>query len=223
MLNNKTILAVIPARRGSKRLQNKNKLLFCKKPLIEWTILEAKKSNYLDDIILSSDDDDIIKFCQKYGIKVPFKRPENLCKDNSKTIDVILHALENIKEKYDYIMLLQPTSPLRTAKDIDRCIELLFERKILSVVSISEINIQPNWIYRMTNNGIIKQLTKSNIEAKRYLLNGAIYLTKISHLRKNKSFFSQQTLGYKMPPERSIDIDNHFEFKIAEYLKSKKQ
>ena len=131
MINTNSILAIIPARSGSKGLPNKNTLNLLDKPLIAWTIEAAKKSKYLDRLILSTDCDKISKIAQKYNCEVPFLRPKNLSTDISKGNDVIMHAIKTIKKEYDIIVVLQPTSPLRTNDDIDLALEHMIKKKAL--------------------------------------------------------------------------------------------
>jgi len=129
MINNKTILTIIPARGGSKGVKRKNVRNLAGKPLIAWTIEAAKNSKYLDRVVLSSEDKEIIKIAKEYGCEVPFVRSKELAKDDTPGIDVVLHALNMIRERYNYVVLLQPTSPLRTECHIDECIELCVKKK----------------------------------------------------------------------------------------------
>ena len=126
MLNNYKFLAIIPARGGSKRLPRKNILNLCGKPLIAWTIEAGKKSKYIDKVVVSSDDDEILDIANEHKVTV-LKRPDHLAKDTSKTFDVIKHVIDNA-ESYDYIVLLQPTSPLRNKNHVDAAIDFLFEK-----------------------------------------------------------------------------------------------
>ena len=136
MIGNKSVLAVIPARLKSKRLIKKNIKILKGKPLIFWTHKEAKKSKYIDKIILSTESRKIRKVAKKYNIDVPFLRPNYLAKDNVNSGKVCLHILKKIKKKYDYILLLQPTSPLRKSKHIDNAISFFHKNKRKSLISI---------------------------------------------------------------------------------------
>ena len=228
MIKGKSILAIIPARGGSKGIPKKNIKRLAGKPLIVWTIEEAKKSKYLDRIVLSSDDEEIIKIAQKNGCEAPFVRPAELAKDNSKSIDAILHALnwfEDNNDSYDIIILLQPTSPLRAAKDIDSSIELLFSKKADSIVSVSKMEHNPLWSNTLPLNGRMdKFLNKKIININRqklpdyYRLNGAIFIARIDFVKKNLSFFGRNTFAYIMPVERSIDIDSPLDLKFCEFI-----
>ena len=226
MYKKKTILTLIPARAGSKGLPGKNIKPLSGKPLIAWTIKCAAKNKYIDRIIVSTDSKDIAAISKKYGADVPFIRPEYLARDKSKMIDVISHALNylnNNGDRYDLIFLLQPTSPLRIPRDIDESIQLLFTKKAKAIVSVSPVNHY--WSNTLPENGCMKDFFKPELLNKNrqelpvlYETNGAIYLTYCHYLKKNNSFFSDKTYAYKIPVERSIDIDSEFDFKIAEFL-----
>lgn len=222
MINNRRILAVIPARGGSKGIPRKNIKEIAGKPLIAWTIEAAKKSVYIDRVILSSEDDEIIEVAKLYGCDVPFKRPENLAQDNTHGIEPILHALEFCQD-YDYVMMLQPTSPLRLTEDIDRFIEHTFEKEAVSCVSISEPAKSPYWMYKFDSSNQLKPILPEHALIPRrqdlpsvYALNGALYIAKVEWLRQNKNFMSPLTKGYEMPANRSFDIDTLEDFMICE-------
>jgi len=233
LYKSKKILALITARGGSKGLPQKNILPLAGKPLIAWTIEQAKKSKYLDTVIVSTDSQKIAKIAKNFGAEVPFIRPANLATDKAKSIEVILHCLNWLKERkkfYDLVMLLQPTSPLRTAIDIDNSLKLLFSKKAQAVISVCATEHHPYWINTLPKDGCLKNFINPEIENKPrqqlpkfYRLNGAIYLAYSDYLEKQKSFFGNKSYAYIMPPERSVDIDNYFDFKLAEVtLKTKK-
>lgn len=214
MYRNKTVIGIIPARGGSKGLKRKNILPVAGKPLLAWTIEEARKSKYLDRLILSSDDSEIISVAKKYSCEVPFRRPKELSKDETPGIAPVLHAIRALPEKYDYIVLLQPTSPLRLAEDIDACIKQCISGRHQSCVSVTEPEKSPFWMYMRNSKGMIKPLlrTKKNITRRQalprvYALNGAVYVAECGALVKNRLFVMQRTSAYIMPPVRSLDID----------------
>ena len=152
MIDNKKILAIIPARGGSKRLPRKNILNLAGKPLIAWTIEAALGSKYIDDVIVSTDDNEISTVAKKYGAKVPFIRPDKFSSNHASSISVVLHAIEFFQkadERYDYVVLLQPTSPLRTVKNIDESIELLQQKKCDAIVSVCNVDHSPLWCNTM--------------------------------------------------------------------------
>ncbi len=232
MYKEKTILAIIPARAGSKRFKGKNIKMLAGIPLIAWTIEEALKSKYLDRIIVSTDNEDIALTARRYGAEAPFIRPKKLARDNSKMIDAIFHAvawMAKNKNHFDMIMLLQPTSPLRRAGDIDKAIKLLFSRKAQAVVSVCEAEHNPHWARSLPQGGCMKDFlmrkNKNCIDpgaAKFYRLNGAIYLAYRNYLLNRRDFFGARTFAYIMPRERSVDIDTAFDFEFAEYLLKKR-
>ena len=137
MINEKTVLAIITARGGSKRVSRKNIRDLAGKPLFAWTVEEAKKSKYIDRLVLSSDDAETIELARQWGCDVPFVRPAEFSMDDTPGIEPILHALEALPECYDFVVLLQPTSPLRGVDDVDRCLEICIESNSPSCVSLT--------------------------------------------------------------------------------------
>ncbi|KPK42814.1 MAG: CMP-N-acetlyneuraminic acid synthetase [Omnitrophica WOR_2 bacterium SM23_29] len=228
MFRNKKILALIPARGGSKGLHRKNMRPLLGKPLILWTIEQAKNSKYIDRIIVSTDDKEIARISKKYGAEVPFMRPKKLAGDNVKGIKVVSHAvawLQKNNSVFELLMLLQPTSPLRTSKDIDAAIKLLFKKNAQAVISITETDHHPYFSNTLPSNGRMANfLRPESINKNRqelpafYRLNGAIYLAYVSYIKKKKNFLGKNTFAYTMPSERSIDIDSEIDFKLAELL-----
>ena len=225
MYKNKTFLAIIPARGGSKRLPRKNILDLCGKPLIVHTIEAGLKSKYLDNIIVSSDDSEILEISKKYKVGTII-RPNELSSDTATTFDTIKHTIENIKKKYDYIILLQPTSPLRTEKHIDEAIELLEEKNADAVISVCETEHSPLWCNTLDENLDMSNFLRDEVLNKRsqdlpkyYRLNGAIYICKTEELLENKGFFIKENIyAYKMDKKYSVDIDEEIDFAIAEKL-----
>jgi CMP-N,N'-diacetyllegionaminic acid synthase len=212
------VLALIPARGGSKTLPRKNVLRVGDRPLLAWTIEAARAARCVDRLILSSDDEEIIEVARQYGCDVPFVRPVNLATDTTPTIDVVIHALDAVPG-YDVVALLQPTSPLRTGADIDAACAMLEARGAPSCVSVALAEQSPYWMYSLEEGGGLKAVLGDHREFNRrqelppiYVLNGAIYIAEIDWLRRTRSFASAATLGYIMPRERSIDIDTAADF-----------
>ena len=223
MIKNNKVLGLIPARGGSKGLPKKNILNFCGKPLIAWTIEEAKKSTFIDKLIVSTDDQKVAEISKKYGCEVPFKRPKKLSSDNATTNEVTLHSIDSIEADYDVILVLQPTSPLRTNYDIDNSLKILIENKCQSVISMYLSDKPYEWYHSVDKKGFLKKIFNSSItnrqlSKKSYLPNGAIYTSFIDNYKINKTFYNENSMGYIMPKNRSIDIDDIFDFKIAELL-----
>lgn len=224
MYKSKTFLAIIPARGGSKRLPRKNILDLCGKPLVAWSIEAGLKSNYIDRVVVSSDDDEILNISSNFGAET-IKRPVELASDAATTFDAIKHTIENI-QKYDYIVLLQPTSPLRNEKHIDEAIELLEEKQADAIVSVCEMDHSPLWSNTLPENGNMSSFLRDEVLNKRsqdlekyYRLNGAIYICKVEKLLEEKSFFLKENIfAYVMDRKSSIDIDEEIDFKIAKAL-----
>ncbi len=226
MFDGKKILAVIPARGGSKGVSGKNIKMLGDKPLIGWTIEASKKSKYIDRLILSSEDDEIISVARQCGCEVPFVRPSDLAADDAPGIAPVLHAVEAIGEGYDYLVLLQPTSPFRQTEDIDGAIRRCIENKADSCVSVTESEKHPAWMFRLADTGyLIPFLENDELATHRqqlepvYALNGAVYVVSIpALLKQGKLVFPDSTVAYPMPPERSMDIDTRFDFKLCELI-----
>jgi CMP-N,N'-diacetyllegionaminic acid synthase len=225
MIEGKTVLGIIPARGGSKGLPRKNILNIAGKPLIAWTIEEARKSKYIDRVILSSEDEEIIQVAISWGCEVPFKRPKELAEDHSRTNEVISDVLIKLSTRYDYIVLLQPTSPLRTVEDIDGCIERCVKNRNNACVTVSETEKSPHWMYYLNSSDSMQPLLNSesaNLSRqdlpKVYALNGAVYVAQCQWFIENKSFLTDETLAYIMPKERSVDIDTKLDFQIGNFL-----
>ena len=218
MYTNKKFLAIIPARGGSKRLPRKNVLDLCGKPLIAYTIEAALKSKYIDKVIVSSDDEEILNISSNFGADI-IKRPIDLANDTATTFDTIKHTIDNF-EKYDYIVLLQPTSPLRNEKHIDEAIQLLEEKNADSIISVCEMDHSPLWSNTLPKDGNMSNFLKDEILNKRsqdlekyYRLNGAIYICKTSKLLEEKSFILKKKIfAYIMDRKNSIDIDEKVDF-----------
>lgn len=230
MIKNKTFLAIIPARAGSKRLKNKNLKILNKKPLISWTIEASLKSKYISETIVTTDSKEIQGVAKDFGAKVPFLRPSNLAQDESSSIDVVLHAadfcLKELNMVFDYIVLLQPTSPLRDYRDLDSAIELLFDKNADAVISVCKMEHNPSWANTLDESMSMKTFLKKEFINKRtqdleeyYRLNGAIYICKTEKLLKNKKFFLDNNIfAYEMTQEHSVDIDTELDFLIAKTL-----
>ncbi len=232
MYNDKKILAIIPARSGSKRLPNKNILTLIDKPLIAWTILEAKKSKYIDEVIVSTDNSDIADISKKYNANVPFIRPVQLSSDTTSSFGVVEQAINYLKNDnnkiYDYALLLQPTSPLRNFFDINSAIELLFKKNADSVISVCKLEHPLEWSCDLPEdlsmNEFVDRIKQNRSQDLKtfYRLNGAIYISNIKRLIEEKTFFLKNNIfAYIMPNERSIDIDTLFDFDLVKFILSK--
>jgi CMP-N-acetylneuraminic acid synthetase len=217
VINNKKILAVIPARYGSKRLKQKNLLKINSKSLIELTYLTAQKSKFIDRIVVSTDNAIIKKECAKIDKKIIINRPKYLAKDNVKSEQVLVDVINKINNNYYYILLLQPTSPLRTSQDIDSAIIKIEKYNLDNLVSIFPCSLKKKYYISILGNLLIKTKKKIRNSKKNFQINGAIYLSKTKIFLKKKSFFSKKTGFIVMPKYRSIDIDYK-----SDYIKAKK-
>lgn len=225
MYNGEKILAIIPARGGSKGIKNKNIIDLCGKPLISYTIESALNSKYIDDVIVSTDSEKIADVAIKYNAKVPFKRPQELATDNSKTIDAIIYTINRLNNegfKYEHLILLQPTEPLRNSNDIDEAIELYYSRECRALASVSEVDDNPILIRTISSDGVLNRMLKVGSTCRRqdmpvyYRVNGCIYINRISELNKNTSF-NDNEIPFVMSREHSVDIDEMKDLWIAEY------
>ena len=213
---------MIPARGGSKGIARKNVREIAGKPLIQWTIESALNSR-ADAVVVSTEDEEIASVARDAGAEVPFMRPEELAADSTPGIAPVLHAIDQLPA-YDAVMLLQPTSPLRTAQDIDAVLDLAQSGRHVSVVSVSEPDHHPAWTYRLDEAARLVPLMGETPAARRqdlppiFSLNGAIYFAVCDWLRTGKRLVAPETLGYVMPRERSIDIDTVLDWRIAEML-----
>ncbi|HIF9178870.1 TPA: cytidylyltransferase domain-containing protein [Photobacterium damselae] len=225
------ILAIIPARGGSKRLPKKNILNLGGKPLIQWTIEAALKCSQIDTVMVSTDSKEIADISEKAGANVPYLRCSALSSDTASSADVVIDVIEyyeSINKKFDAIILLQPTSPLRSSNDIRNAIKLFDEKKASAVVSVAECDHSPLWCNTLPADLCMDQFISEEIKSTRsqdlptyYRLNGAIYLVCTKSFINNRSFMPKNTYSLIMNRERSIDIDDCVDFKIAEVFYDK--
>lgn len=224
MINGEKVLAIIPARGGSVSLPRKNILPLGGLPLIVHTIRQVKLSKYVDKFICSTDDKEIKKIAEDNGCQVPFLRPKYLSKNTTTSQEVLFNICKKITN-YNYVVLLQPTSPLRMTKDIDKTIELCDQYNASSSVTVSQANKNPQWMYYLNKKNLLKPvLSQKNIKTRRqdlpdtYILNGAVYVLKYNNIIADKPFISDDTVVNIMPIERSIDIDTALDLKIANII-----
>ena len=224
MINYKKILAIIPARSGSKGLPKKNILPILGKPLIAWSINHAKESKYIDHCIVSTDSQEISDVVTKYNGNLGSLRPESLSSDDASTSSVVKYVINSLSTNYDIVILLQPTSPLRIASDIDNALELMIKEKVSSIVSVTKTNHPPEWTFKLNlnnkinNPGKLKNIKRRQAYNPSYQLNGAIYISKIKDFLNDELFIRNDTLAFIMPKNKSIDIDDLYDFSIAEKL-----
>lgn len=217
-------MALITARGKSKGIPGKNIIDLGGRPLLAWTIEAALESKYIDRLILSTDDHSIAEVARHYNCEVPFMRPHELALDDTPSMSVIMHALEMIDEKYDYLLLLQPTSPFRKHFHIDFAVEFLFDRKSLSVVSVSKVKKHPALLYYKMQDGSMQPVLKGPQGERRqdfspvYEYNGAIYFSEINYLMQSKSYKTKDVVGVELPDYVNLDMDDMDDLVFARYI-----
>lgn len=229
MIHSENILTIIPARGGSKGVPRKNIRILGKKPLIAHTIEAALGSKHIKRLIVSTEDEEIAKISSKYGADVPFLRPLSLATDKAKAIGVVKDALlkmEKIDNKeYSVVVYLEPPAPFKTTDDIDTCIELFFDKKPSSVVSVNEANQYHPILMKKIENNRLKHIWKDEPEGvprqmyspTAYMRNGAVYVLRKENILKGV-FYGDNIFPYIMPIERSICIDSMLEWYTAETI-----
>ncbi|HWR04422.1 MAG TPA: acylneuraminate cytidylyltransferase family protein, partial [Humidesulfovibrio sp.] len=222
-------LATISARGGSKGVPGKNIRDLGGLPLIAWTIREARRSALIDRLVVSSDDEGILAVARAHGAETPFVRPAELARDDTPGVAPVLHAVEALKpEAYDYVVLLQPTSPLRSVEDIDGCIKACLDGRHPCVLTVTEPDKSPYYMFTMDAGGLMAPV----IEQKSYFTrrqdlprvfapNGAVYVADCAWLAGTRSYLTPETRGFEMPRERAWDIDEALDFDICELLLKK--
>ena len=234
-VNEEFMLAIIPARGGSKGVQKKNIRLLGGKPLIQWTIEAAMHATSIDRVILSTDDDEIAEVCKPLEVEIPFMRPKELAQDDSLAIDNYIYTIDRLNNEFhenieEFVVLL-PTSPLRTPEDIDGAIKLFQEKDADSVISCVEMTHPPFWAKRIIHDARIESYfsvdpgmlnkNRQDLDAA-YIPNGSIFVFKYSLLKEKYNYYSDKTYSYIMNRERSVDIDSILDFNYVEYLIGKK-
>ncbi|MCT7556237.1 acylneuraminate cytidylyltransferase family protein [Aliarcobacter butzleri] len=208
-------MSIIPARGGSKGLPGKNIIDLAGKPLIAWTIEASLKSKYITKTIVSSDNNNILEISKKFGVET-IKRPDELALDTTPTEPVIEHVLKSLEniEQYDYLILLQPTSPLRDEKDIDSAIKLLIQKKVSALISTKEIDNKILKAFKNNENGYLEGIANNKYPfmrrqdlPKTFMPNGAIYIVSVKDFLKTKRLFTDKTISFEMSEEKSFDID----------------
>ena len=228
------VLAITLARGGSKKIKNKNVVLLNKKPLIYYTIKEAKKSKWITDYIISTDSIKIAKISKKYGVDTPFLRPKSLSRDKSKSIDALMHALkfmENLKGyKYDFIIELMATNPLKTSEDIDKIISMMVKKKYDSVIAVHRLFDQhPARIKKIVKNKLIDFNFKEPLESRRqdlkphaFIRSGSIYGMSRKFLNKKLRYKSAISVPYVLDPRKALNIDEPDDLLLAKSILNEK-
>lgn len=229
MINGKKVLGIIPARGGSKGLPGKNIKELLGKPLIAWSIEAGKQSAHIDALIVSTDDEKIAEVSRKFGAEVPFLRPPEFASDTATSVDVIAHAVDFMQargEHFDMIVLLEPTSPLREAQDIDAALELMADGSASAVVSVCEAeSTHPAFMFRMESGGHIKTMQSTGFKVLRrqeldpaFFLDGSVYVSDIQTLLSQKTFCHDGTKGLTVPKWKAPEIDDIVDFLVVEAI-----
>lgn len=228
MIDQQSVIGIITARGGSKQLPHKNTRELCGKPLIAWSIEASLQSRCLDELVVSTDSDDIAVVARQYGANVPFKRPAKLATDEARSVDVIEHAIEHYRthgREFDYVVLIEPTSPLREPGDIDAALGQLVEAGADSIVSVCRADtVHPAFMFRKTAGGTLQAMLGTSPTTRRqdtealYYLEGTIYASRVSTLLKTRSFCHDNTVAYEVPKWKSPEIDDIVDFLLVEAI-----
>lgn len=224
MIGGQKVAAVIVGRGGSKGLPGKNLADLGGKPLIAWSVAAAMVSAYVDMVAVSSDDDGILDAARKSGCEHAIRRPDDLATDVASVHDALVHALNALNWSDGYVVLLQATSPLRTAGDIDACIEACVEADAPSAVTVAAVSKPPQWMFRINDVQTLSPLIENDGLYRRqdteqvYALNGAVYVAHTEWYRRNRNFICEETVATIMPAERSVDVDTEMDLTLARAL-----
>lgn len=229
MYKDKKILAIIPARGGSKGLPGKNIRVMCGKPLIAWSIEHAQKSKYIDEIFISTDSQEIADVAEKYGAPCPELRPEYLARDTAPSSEFIVYTLEKMQKEgkhFDYFILLEPTSPLRDVEDVDKSIEMLIDSpESESIVGVAMSGtVHPAFMVLVGRNGYLEPLDPNQHEMRRqdlpdvFFFEGSVYVSSVDAFLKKRSFYHDKTLPYIVPEWKSHEVDDIVDFNIIETI-----
>lgn len=231
----KSVLFVIAARGGSKGVPRKNIKKIGDIPLIAYKINAAKKVSLSKRIIVSTDDEEIAEVALSYGAEVPFLRPQELATDTASSVDVVEHVLKwvskNDDKSYDYVCLLEPSSPFATADDLEKALKLIISKDADTLLGMKEVDVSSKYIHTLDSNGGLSEFynalktmksVRRQDQEKEYTMNGCMYIARVDYFLQTKSFHSEKSLPYIMPPEKSIEIDSMNDYMYACFLVEKK-
>ncbi len=229
VIENHKVLAIIPARGGSKGIPNKNIVMLNENPLIYYSITSALKSRYIDILIVSTDDSQIADIAKSFGASVPFIRPVQFAKDDTPDFPVFLHAIQEM-EKLDFfpnlVLNLRPTAPFRSTTTIDKALELFVEKTPDSIRSMSKVKKHPYWMYKINNLGVhpfiegksMKEYPRRQLLPELYYLDGVIDIMRRDIIIREKNLYGEKIVAYLTPEIESIDIDDMNDLNYARYL-----
>lgn len=233
MINENGVIAIVPARSGSKGLPGKNIKDLCGKPLLAWTIEKALKSRFIDKVVVSTDSEEIAEIAVRFGAEVPFLRPKELATDEATSLSVVEHCLDFFKTKYnlqfDYTLLLEPTSPLREDSDIDRAISVLDSQRedFDAVISLGIVSGHPSYVKRLIRgtvfpyvDGIQSPTRRQDLDAA-YFPYGVVYASKTKSIFENRSFNPIKCGAIMLEPYQCLEIDSEIDFLCVEAIMRK--
>ena len=234
MIDGKLVLAYIPARSGSKSIKDKNLVEVCGKHLIAYSIEAGKNSKYVDKVIVSTDSAIYADIARKYGAEVPYLRPSELAQDKSVEMDSCQHLMrwleEHSAEKFDIILKLEPTSPLRTAEDVDKAVEKLVEKNADTVVTVTEAMTHPFWMNTLPEDHSMKVFLRPDVARKNrqelpvyYQLDGLVYVGKWDFIKQHKTWFAENSYATITPNSRAIDIDGPVQLELVRIIIQKRK
>lgn len=224
------MIAIMPARGGSKGLPGKNIKELFGKPMIAYTIEEGLRSRYISEVIVSTDDKEIAEVAVRYGARCPFMRPAELATDKSLAIDTYTYTIERLNKEFGYnireFAVLQPTSPLRIAEDIDNTIEIFKTHDADSAISFTKEDHPVTWHKYLDENSRITPLFEEKVQNRQeirptYYPNGAVYVFKIDVVKSGR-YYTENSYAHVMPADRSVDVDTIDDFEYAEFLLRKR-
>lgn len=225
MIQNKRVLAVIPARGGSKGVPRKNLRLLNGRPLIAWSIEEATKSAVIDRLVVSTEDEEIAETARRWGADVPFLRPERFSTDTARPEDALVHLLGAIGESFDYIAMLHSTVPLRRVEDIDGTIRACHELDATAAIAVCEPGKTPFWMMTLDAAGRMVPLMgwdgfvkRRQDQPKVVIPTGAAFVSRVEPFVRTANFYGPDTVTYEMPAARAVDIDTPLDFRLCEFL-----
>lgn len=229
----KRILAIVPARGGSKGLPGKNIRPLLGKPLIGWSIERAQQSKYVDEIYISTDSQEIAEVAESFGVSVPELRPAYLASDTASSMDFIEYTINRMEEQgnhFDYLILLEPTSPLRDAEDIDKSLEMLIDHpSAKSIVGVCKSEGQhPMYLTKINDGLLVPYVERANSVRRQdleelYFFEGTVYVTSIDGFRQYRLFYHKECLAYVVPKWKSYEVDDFIDFTVIEAIMKLKQ
>jgi CMP-N,N'-diacetyllegionaminic acid synthase len=230
MINGSSIIAIIPARGGSKGLPDKNIMELCGKPLLGWSIDAGLASKYIDEVVVTTDSEDIASIARDFGASVPFMRPAELASDTATSFDAIKHTIDfyenRLNKRFEYIVLLEPTSPLREKNDIDEMIEKIIsvEKQFDAIISLGEVHEHPSIMKKLISNKITSYCNELDMASRRqdnesaYFPYGVAYIVKTKTLMDEKSFYPKRTTYYLLKRYQCFEIDDIYDFIAIENI-----